>query len=89
MILQDNFMKMQQDETKYFVDKTAHRYSSDDDRVIAYNAYFQGRVDMAGDAELLAEKYRVLLKEVDKLKKELAKHTNDVATPPPVEGLGL
>ena len=73
MILEKNFIQMQFDAAKKYMDYTAQRYTTEGERTAADASYIQGRVDVVADMESLVGQYNEMLKERNKLAKELAK----------------
>lgn len=94
MILEKNFIQIQHDEATKYVEKTTHRYATEEERVMAFNAYIQGRVEAVADFENLATMYNKMLKEKNALVKQLEKYKDyrdagAIAIPKEDEGLGL
>lgn len=91
MILEENFIQMQHTATTKYIKDTAHRYSGPEETAIAFNAYIQGRVDGVADMERLVDKHNLILKERNKLQKELDKlrKGSEDCIPPSDDGLGL
>lgn len=75
MILEKNFIQMQFDAKEEYMEKTAHRYANEGEKAAASNSYIQGRVDAVADMENLVVQHNVMLKERNRLAKELEKYT--------------
>lgn len=86
MILEANFIQMQYVAKERYMLDTAARYKTEGERQAAANAYIQGRVDVSANLETLAQQYNILVKERNKLAKELA---DLKGKDKPDEGLGL
>lgn len=86
MILEKNFVQMQFDAAKDYMENTGHRYFTAEEKAAASNSYIQGRVDAVADMESVVALYNNMLKERNKLTKELEKYKNVKDEP---EGLGL
>jgi len=72
MITEKNFVQIQFDAEKEYMAKTEKRYATAGEKQAASNSYIQGRVDAVADMENLVVQYNVMLKQRNKLAKELA-----------------
>jgi hypothetical protein len=75
MITEKNFVQIQYDAEKIYMEKTKHRYATAGEKSAASNSYIQGRVDAVADMENLVVQHNVMLKERNRLAKELEKYT--------------
>jgi len=89
MILEKNFIQIQYAaKDKYMYNVTSKTKYTENEKVVAGNAYIQGRVDAVADMESLVGKYNQMLKEKNAMAKELA----DIKAPktkivsPPISG---
>ena len=73
MILEKNFIQMQYDAKEKYINVSAKNFANEGEKLVASNAYIQGRVDAVADMESLVTQYNLMLKEKNKLAKELAK----------------
>lgn len=72
MILEKNFIQMQYDAKEKYINVSAKNFANEGEKLVAGNAYIQGRVDAVADMESLVAQYNQMLKQKNKLEKELA-----------------
>lgn len=72
MIKEENFIQMQFTAKEKYMNSTGNRYNTEGEVQAASNSYIQGRVDAVADMEGLVTQHNLLVKERNKLAKELA-----------------